>query len=462
MNNKRTVNDLTQGPLFKQIVLFTIPLMLTGILQTLYNAADMIVLGVFASSTAMGSVGACGSLIAMIINTFFGLSVGASVYVARYIGAKNYEGVSKVVHTSTLFAAICGIVVAIFGFFCAKPLLLLMGTPNEQLIEAVPYMQAYFTGVPASIIYNYLAAILRSSGDTKRPLIFLATSGIINVALNFVLVYFFHLGAIGVGISTSVSQYAALTMIVLHMTHMDGPCKLEFKKIAIDKTTLGNIVRLGLPAGLQGTLFALSNVLIQSTVNSYGPIVVNGNSASANIENFIYIAMNALHHTALTFVGQNLGAGKKERVRPTILYCIGLVSFVGIAMGGIALLFGENLLSIYAHGDAETIAAGLRRMSIIASTYFTCGIMDVLCGFSRGMGKSLTPMIISLLGSCALRILWIYTICPLAPDNIMLLYISYPVSWIITSCAHLVTCILTYNHLGKQRKPRIFRKKSRA
>lgn len=462
MNSKKQQHDLTEGPLFKQIVLFTIPLMLTGILQTLYNAADMMVLGIFASETAMGSVGACGALIAMIINTFFGLSVGASVYVARYMGAKNYEGITKVVHTSTLFAGICGIVVAIFGFFCAKPLLMLMGTPDAQLVEAVPYMQAYFTGVPASIIYNYLAAILRSSGDTKRPLIFLASSGIVNVVLNFILVYFFNMGAVGVGISTAVSQYVALTLISIHMLRMNGPCKLELKKLAIDKTTLGNIVRLGLPAGLQGTLFALSNVLIQSTVNSYGPIVVNGNSASSNIENFIYISMNALHHTALTFVGQNLGAGKKERVRPTVLYCVGLVSFVGIFMGSIALLLGENLLSIYAHGDAETIAAGLRRMSIIASTYFTCGIMDVLCGFSRGMGKSLTPMIISLLGSCALRILWIYTICPIAPDNITLLYVSYPVSWIITSCAHLVTCIIVYNHIGKQRKPRIFRKKKQA
>lgn len=460
--SKRIQNgNLTEGPLFKQIVLFTIPLMLTGILQTLYNAADMIVLGIFASGTAMGSVGACGALIAMIINTFFGLSVGASVYVARYIGAKNYDGVSKVVHTSTLFAAICGIGVAIFGFFCAKPLLSLMGTPSEQLIEAVPYMQAYFTGVPASIIYNYLAAIIRSSGDTKRPLIFLAISGVINVVLNFVLVYFFHMGAIGVGIATSVSQYAALIMIVIHMVRLDGPCRLVFKKIAIHKQTLKNIIRLGLPAGLQGTLFALSNVLIQSTVNSYGPIVVNGNSASSNIENFIYISMNALHHTAITFVGQNLGAGKKERVRPTVLYCIGLVSFVGIAMGSCALLFGEDLLSIYAHGEAETIAAGLRRMTIIATTYFTCGIMDVLCGFARGMGKSLTPMIISLLGSCALRIIWIYTICPLDPQNITLLYISYPISWIITSCAHLVTCIITYKHIGKERKPRIFKKKSK-
>ena len=459
MANKNKINDLTEGPLFKQIVIFTIPLMLTGILQTLYNAADMIILGIFASDTAMGSVGACGALIAMIINTFFGLSVGASVYVARYIGAKYYQGVEKVVHTSTCFAAICGVVVAVFGFFCAKPLLVLMGTPDAQLAEAVPYMKAYFLGVPASIIYNYLAAILRSSGDTKRPLIFLAISGVINVGLNFILVYFFNKGAVGVGISTAVSQYAALIMIVFHMMRMDGPCKLEFKKLGIDIQTLKNIVRLGLPAGLQGTLFALSNVLIQSTVNTYGPVVVNGNSASGNIENFIYISMNSLHHTALTFVGQNLGAGKKERVRPTVLYCVGLVAFVGLFMGGIAYTFGEDLLSIYAHGEADTIAAGMRRMSIIAVTYFTCGIMDVLCGFSRGMGRSLTPMIISLLGSCALRIVWIYTICPLDPQNITLLYISYPVSWIITSAAHLVSCIITYKNIGNERKPKTFRKK---
>lgn len=447
INKNSTKENLTEGSLFPKIVTFTIPLMLTGILQTLYNAADMIVLGVFSSDTAMGSVGACGALIAMIINTFFGLSVGASVYVARYIGARDHEGVRKVVHTSTTFAFFCGIVVALFGFFCASPLLTLMGTPNEQLLEAVPYMKAYFTGVPASIIYNYLAAILRSSGDTKRPLKFLAISGVINVVLNFILVFFFDKGAVGVGISTAVSQYAALAMIVYHMTHLEGSCRLDLKMLSIDKNTLGNIIRLGLPAGLQGTLFALSNVLIQSTVNGYGPVVVNGNSASANIENFIYIAMNSLHHTALTFVGQNIGADKKERVKPTVMYCVGIVAAVGIVMGGIALIFGRPLLSIYAHGEAVTIQAGLNRMRIIATTYFLCGIMDVLCGFSRGMGKSLTPMIISLVGSCVFRIIWIYTVCPLAPQNITLLYISYPISWTITAAAHLVSCIMVWKKL---------------
>ncbi len=436
--------DLTSGPILPRIISFTLPLMATGLLQTLYNATDMIVVGMLSSSVAMGAVGACSSLIGLIVNTFIGLSVGAAVCVARDYGARKYSEVEKTVGTSFVFSGICGIILAIFGFFFAEFFLTLMGTTPNLLAEAVPYMKAYFVGVPANVMYNYLAAILRSSGDTKRPLIFLAISGLVNVALNFVMVFFFGMGAVGVGIATAVAQYAALFMIIRHMMSIDGCCKLDIKKIAVDKKKLGTIVAIGLPAGIQGSLFALSNVLIQSTVNSFGDIAIQGNSASANIESFIYIAMNSLYHTALTFVGQNLGAGKKERIRPVVLYCTGLVSMVGILLGLIAVLVGEPLLGIYAHGNEEVIASGIRRLSIIAVTYFLCGTMEVGCGISRGLGNSVLPMIISLVGSCAFRILWVNLVCPVFPESIEVLYISYPISWVLTTAAHFVSCYITY------------------
>ncbi len=436
--------DLTEGALLPKIISFTIPLMLTGLLQTLYNATDMIVVGLFSSSVAMGAVGACASLIGLIVNTFIGLSVGAAVCVARDYGAKKFGEVEKVVGTSFVFSGICGLILAVFGFVFAEFFLTLMGTTPALLEEAVPYMRAYFIGAPANVIYNYLAAILRSSGDTKRPLTFLAISGLVNVVLNFIMVFFFGMGAVGVGIATAISQYSAFFLIVRHMTRLDGPCRLDFKNLKVDKKKLGFIVSIGLPAGIQGSLFALSNVLIQSTVNSFGDITIQGNSASANIESFIYISMNALHHTALTFVGQNLGAGKKERVRPVILYCTGLVTLVGLVFGLLALLVGRPLLGVYAHGDASVVEAGILRLSIIAITYFLCGIMDVGCGISRGIGNSILPMIISLVGSCAFRIFWVKFVCPMYPDNISVLYISYPISWIMTAAAHFISCLITY------------------
>lgn len=450
---KRASGDLTSGPLLPKIISFTVPLMLTGLLQTLYNATDMIVVGVFSSSVAMGAVGACASLIGLIVNTFIGLSVGAAVCVARDYGAKKYSEVEKVVGTSFVFSGICGIIIAVFGFVFADFFLTLMGTTENLMKEAVPYMRAYFVGVPANVIYNYLAAVIRSSGDTKRPLIFLAISGVVNVVLNFVMVFFFGLGAIGVGIATAFAQYTALFMIIRHMTRLDNCCRLDLKKLRVDKKKLSTIITIGLPAGIQGSLFALSNVLIQSTVNSFGDISIQGNSASANIESFIYISMNALHHTALTFVGQNIGAGKRERIRPIILYTTGIVTLVGIVFGGAALLVGRPLLSVYAHGDSLVVDAGIIRLSIIALTYFTCGIMDVGCGISRGLGNSVLPMIISLVGSCAFRIMWVNVVCPMYPDDISVLYISYPISWVMTALAHFISCYVTYKKNYSKRVP---------
>ncbi len=439
--------DLTSEPLLPKIIVYTIPVILTGLLQTLYNAADMLVVGYFSSGEAMGAVGACGSLIALIVNLFFGLSVGTAVLVAKDFGSGNHGNIEKTIHTSVLFAAVCGVFIGIFGFIFASPLLQLMGTTPNLLKEAVPYMKAYFVGVPANIIYNYLAAALRSKGDTRNPLIFLAISGLSNVLFNFIMVYFLGLSAVGVGIATTISQYFALALILHHMMKLDDCCKFDPKKLKIHPENLRQIISIGIPAGMQGTLFALSNVLIQSTVNSFGDITIEGNSAAANIESFVYISMNALYHTALTFIGQSLGKGKKKNIPKISALCLGCVCVVGITMSAIALIFARPLLGIYSGHDENIINAALVRMSVITTTYFLCGVMDVGCGISRGMGRSILPMVISLVGSCLFRIVWIYTVCKIYPDSITVLYMSYPISWILTSFAHFISCTLTYKKL---------------
>jgi putative MATE family efflux protein len=337
----------------------------------------------------------------------------------------------------------------------AKPLLSLMGTPQKILAEAVPYMKAYFVGVPACLIYNFLAAALRSSGDTKRPLIFLASSGVLNVVLNLIMVLVFHMGAIGVGIATSAAQYASAIMILVYVMKMDGPCRVELRSIKVHRFELLDIIRTGLPAGIQSMVFSISNVLIQSSVNAYGDVVVSGNTAASNIESFIYTAMNAIYQSCLTFVGQHVGAGKHERIKKITVMAVVIVTVVGLLIGGLCYIFHEQLLEIYKPGDSELQMAireaGARRMQIISTTYFLCGIMEVLSGTLRGMGKSLLPMGVSIIGSCMLRIMWIFTVCPLFPGNIQVLYLAWPVTWVVTSLGHLVFCIYAYKKMIRRR-----------
>ena len=460
--NKQLKTSLTEGPLLGKILKYALPLMATGILQTLYNAADMIVVGRFSEngSFAMGAVGACGALINLIVNLFLGLSSGVGICVAHSVGAGREEDVKNNVHTSVLSGLICGIIVGIFGFLLAEPLLLLMATPEDILVEAVPYMRAYFVGMPAMMIYNFLAAALRSSGDTKRPLIFLSIAGLINVVFNIIMVSVFGMGAVGVGIATTVAQYASVLMIVIYMCRYRGICHLSIKEIKIHKTCLFAIIRNGLPVGLQSVVFSLSNVLIQSNINAFGPEVVAGSSAAANIEGFIYVAMNSLYHTAITFTGQNIGAGKIERVKKIAFITVSVVIVTGGALGAFCMIFREQLLSIYVHEtdkavEALVINAGLKRMELICTTYFFCGTMEVLCGVVRGMGKSLLPTVVSIFGSCLLRIVWIYTVCPFAPDSIELLYIAYPVTWVLTSLGHLISCIWGYRSIKRARDLRL-------
>ena len=431
-------SDFTSGPLFSQLIFFTLPLIATGILQLLFNTMDTIVVGRWggdtpeACETALAAVGSCSSIINLIVGLFTGLATGAGVCIAQEIGARREERVKKVVHTSVTVAMIAGVFVTVIGIVFARTFLRMMNTPESILDEAVPYMWAYFCGMPANMLYNYCAAMLRSSGDTTRPLVFLSVAGVVNILLNLVMVLVFHTGALGVGIATAASHWVCCILIVRFMMKSNGYCHLNLKKLCIHKDVLKRILSIGIPAGLQGSLFSLSNVVIQSSVNSLGDVVIAGNTAAANIGSYIYIAQNALYHTAMTFVGQNVGAEKPKRVRQSILYSALLVTIVGWIVGGSVLLLQHPLLRIFAPENEAVVAAGAVRLTILASSYFLCGLMDVASGSLRGFGKSLSPMLISLAGSCLLRIVWICTVFRAFPQQAVI-YLSYPVSWIITA-----------------------------
>ena len=456
LKRNQTDMNMTEGPLLGNMILFTLPVLASGVLQLLFNAADVMVVGKFAGDAAMAAVGCCGSLINLIVNLFIGLSVGAGVVAAQDIGAKRYDDVKRLVSTSLTASLIGGVAVGVFGFLMAEPLLILMDTPSDVLEEAVPYMRAYFCGMPGCLVYNYLASILRSNGDTRRPLYFLTVAGIANVVLNLVMVLGFGLGAMGVGVATAVSQYVAAGLTVIYICRTSSCCRLT--GFAVDGRKLLRMVTIGLPAGLQGCMFSLSNVLIQSTINAYAnmtalpKVIIAGNAAAGNLEGFVYTAMNSVYHTALTFVGQNVGAGKYERIKKIAFLCVGMVTVIGLTLSIGLTVFGDKLLLLYAGDENQSavIEAGVKRLSVVAATYVLCGLMDVGCGLLRGMGKAIQPMIVSLLGSCVFRILWVNLVCPHFMDNITVLYISYPISWILTGMVHYLFCFICYQSLMKK------------
>lgn len=431
--------DMTHGKLIPKVMVFALPLMLTSMLQLLYNAADVVVVGRFTGSEALAAVGSTSSLINLIVNVFLGLSVGTNVLVARDYGAGDRKGTYETVHTSILVGLIGGVVLGIFGYFMGGTFLEWMGSPEKVLPLATKYIQIYFIGMPFNMLYNFGAAILRAVGDTKRPLIFLFVAGMINVVLNLVFVIQFKMGVSGVAWATIISQFVSALLVIICLMRTTGFIHLDLHKLHINMKKLMAMLKIGLPAGFQGACFSISNVLIQSTVNANGAIVVAGNSASSNIEGFIYVAMNAFHQAAISFVSTNIGAGKYSRIKKSMGACLSLVMIVGVIMGAVACLLRVPLLSIYSN-DKDVIQAGLRRLLIIASTYSLCGLMDVLCGVMRGMGASLVPMLVSILGVCAFRIFWIYVILPIFP-GLEMLYISYPVSWIITGAVHFICCM---------------------
>lgn len=439
---------MCNGPLLGKILLFSVPLMLSGILQLLFNAADIVVVGQFAGNEALAAVGSTGSLNNLIVNVFMGLSIGTSIMVARYYGAQDWKSIREIVHTSMLISFICGVALIFIGIFLAAPLLELMGTPPECLDQAVLYMRIIFIGMPAQMVYNFGAAILRAVGDTRRPLLFLLAAGIVNVLLNLFFVIVFHMDTAGVALATIISQSISAVLVVLCLMRSHTPYRLRFRRLRVRKAQLLQIIRVGLPAGIQGAVFSVSNVLIQSSINSFGSLAVGGNTAASNIEGFVYTSMNSLYQASLSFTSQNVGAGKLQRVVPILLRCLGVVLTVGVGLSGLALLFNHQLLGIYS-SDQEVIRYGLGRLEVVCATYFLCGMMDVVCGSVRGLGSSVVPTIVSLTGACGLRILWIYTIFA-ENRTLFFLYLSYPITWVITFSAHLV-CFFIFLHRRKKR-----------
>lgn len=428
--------DMCNGPLFGKIILFAVPLMLSGILQLLFNAADIVVVGRFAGSDALAAVGSTGSLINLLINVFIGLSIGTNVLVAQYYGAKKEREVSETIHTAILTSLICGIALIIIGVSLSKLMLTWMGTPDDVLEQATLYMRIYFLGMPVMMLYNFGSAILRAVGDTRRPLYFLLLAGVVNVVLNLFFVIVWDMGVAGVATATVISQVVSALLVLRCLMKCEGCLHVHLKQLKIHKDKLMRMIRIGVPAGMQGAIFSISNVLIQSSINSFGSLTMAGNTAASNIEGFIYNAMNSFHQTALSFTSQNLGGGKPERIKKVALMCQILVVLVGAGMGYGAYFFGSQLLHIYSN-DSQVISFGLQRMQIICTTYFFCGMMDTMVGVLRGLGYSIMPMMVSLLGSCALRIIWIFTIFAWMP-TLFVLYLSYPVSWVLTWGTHVI------------------------
>lgn len=429
--------DMTSGPMLPGIFRFAIPLALSGMLQLAFNAADVIVVGKFAGSTALAAVGSTGALINLIINLFVGLSTGVNVLVANYRGAGRLEDVRKTVHTAMSVAFAGGILLVFIGIILARPMLELMDSPDTVIGQATLYMQIYFVGMPAFMVYNFGASVLRAVGDTKRPLIFLSIAGVINVVLNMIFVIFFHMGVAGVAIATVTSQVVSAVLIVRCMILSDGIYKLDLHNLRIDSRKFTRMLRIGLPAGLQGSLFSISNVLIQSSVNSFGDLVMAGNAAAGNLEGFVYTAMNSLYQANLSYTSQNYGALKYKRIDRSLLLCLGVVTLIGGLLGNIVYLLGPHLLSLY-DSDPAVIQYGMNRLAVIATTYFLCGIMEVASGSIRGLGYAIIPMVVSLSGACIMRIVWIYTVFAMVPTQFVL-YLSYPISWVLTFAAHLVT-----------------------
>ncbi len=438
--------NMTEGKLFPKIVKFTVPVVLAGMLQLLYNASDMIVVGKFAEPGSIGAVGATSALINFIVNVFIGLSVGGCVVAARYYGQGDHGGVSRTSNTAFLVSLIGGAFLAVVGFFLARPLLTAMGTPDDVIDRSVLYMKIYFIGIPGSMVYNFGSAIMRGCGDTRRPLIYLATSGLVNVGLNLLLVIVFKMGVAGVAIATIVSQALSAVMVIIYLIKTDTSCKITKKTLKISKKELILILKIGLPSGIQGSVFSISNILIQSSVNSFGSVVMDGNTAAQNIEGFIYTAMNSAAQAAMSFVSQNYGAGKFDRIKKTVLQCGALAAGIGIAMGALAVLLSGTLIGFYTNAetpDPEVIRYGRIRLMIIASTYLLCGVMDTLSYSVRGIGHSTVSMIVALLGACAFRVVWIFTVFA-ADRSLQTLYMSYPLSWALTGVAHLICFVIFF------------------
>lgn len=427
---------MTNGPLVSKIIRFAIPLALSGILQLLFNAADIVVAGRFAGSQALAAVGSTGALINLIVNLFIGLSIGVNVLVARYYGGGNRKDLYETVHTAVLISVISGVALIFIGIGLSQPLLELMGTPDDVINQSVLYMRIYFVGMPVMMLYNFGAAILRAVGDTQRPLYFLLLAGVVNVFLNLFFVIVLHMGVAGVAIATVISQCISAGLVLFCLVKSDTVYRVNLKELKVYKDKLLQMVKIGVPAGIQGATFSVSNVLIQSSINSFGSIAMAGSTAASNIEGFVWTAMDAFTQSTLSFTGQNFGAKKFHRITKVVWYNLGLVTLVGLVLGIGAYVGGPWLLQIYST-DPEVISYGLERMLLVCAPYAICGVMNVMVGAMRGLGSSLTPMMASIFGVCVLRVVWIYTVFPL-DRTFFMLFLSYPVTWLATGLIEVV------------------------
>ena len=431
--------DMTKGSIFWVLLKFSIPLICSSILQLLFNAADVIVVGQFAGDESLAAVGATTAIINLLVNLFIGLSVGTTVIAANFFGSNRNEELSQTVHTAILISVIGGIILSIVGVVFSKQILQITKTPKEILDLATVYLKVYFAGILPTVVYNFGCALLRAKGDTKRPLYVLLFSGFINVILNLIFVIVFNMNVAGVALATVISQIIASIFIIKFLIDENSSFKLIFSKLKINLQIFIKIIKIGVPAGFQGIIFSLSNVIIQSAINSFGANVIAGNSAASNLEGFVYIAMNSFAQGALTFVSQNLGAKKYDRIKKSVGVSLGCILVIGLILGNVIVLFGNNLLRLYSENPI-VIDFGMNRLRLICSLFVLCGLMDVMGNIIRGLGHSFLPMIITLIGACGIRILWIKTIFEVSKFHTCeTIYISYPISWIATFIALFIS-----------------------
>ena len=450
LSRNRYEIDMCNGTIMDKLVSFALPLMVSGILQLMFNAVDIIVVGRFSGSQALAAVGSTTALINMFINLFIGISLGANVLAARFFAAGRSREMSETVHTAVAFALLSGLFMAVFGLVFSRFALELMGTPADVIDQSALYMRIYFLGMPFFMLYNYGAAILRAVGDTKRPLMYLIVAGVTNALLNMFLVIVLHMGVAGVAIATVISQLISCFLVLRCLYMTDGSYQLRFSKLCIRKYYLVQIFQVGIPAGIQSTVINFSNVLLQSSVNSFGSIAMAGYTAANNILGFLYAAVNAVTQACMSFTSQNYGVGKYKRMDKVLLDC-GILSFViAIVLGCGSYIFGGEVLKIYTE-DAEVIRCGVEILSITTVPYFLCGIMDLFPGALRGMGHSGVPMILSIIGTVGTRIVWIFLVFP-RYRSLYTLFISYPASWAITIVMQAVCFVFVRRKVHRQLK----------
>ncbi|MCI9465051.1 MAG: MATE family efflux transporter [Lachnospiraceae bacterium] len=448
--NRKYEIDMCSGSILGKMLLFALPLMCSSLLQLLFNAADIIVVGKYAGDNSLAAVGSNSSLINLLTNLFLGLSVGANVLVARYFGARQQKDLKETVHTAMMLSLYSGIILTVIGCAGAKRILIWMDTPEDVLGLATLYLRIYFLGMTAMMLYNFGSAILRAIGDTRRPLYYLSAAGVINVVLNLLFVITFRMDVAGVAAATVISQCISAFLIIRCMMKEQSDIRLELSALHIYPDKFRRILQIGLPASFQGIVFSFSNVIIQSSVNSFGAVTVAGNSAAANIEGFVYVSMNAFHQAAISFTSQNVGAAKYERVNRILYTAQACVITVGVVFGNLAVLCGYPLLGMYTSSSA-VMEAGMKRLAVICRYYALCGMMDVIVGSLRGLGYAMMPMIVSLIGACGLRLVWIFTFFRMESFHTTTsLYMTYPVSWIVTFLAHVVCFIIVRRKLERK------------